>query len=264
MSCGKSLDQDVDFSKHQIRGHLVSVDEYLLPNRYYPEGVKTRMFNEPKYDLEGRVASAFCDFVGISANHHYTYDDHEIVLKKNCVDYQEDSAYVYTLVNGRIVSCAVCDYNSLEESGHRYDYHYDNQNHLIRINEIGRYNHCVFALTWKGGNLIDITRNSFDGSSTPYVSSYQFQYVNHKKYKNAFVPIHFQNYSIALYGVDEVLASQGYFGEMVSKDIPICEIGLAKYVYRIELDNRGYIKKIYHLNSSTDDSVVREYNFIWR
>lgn len=264
MSCGKSLDKDVDVSHHQIRGHLVSVDEYLLPNQYYPDGLKTQMFSEPKYDSEGRIESAFCNFVGIPANHHYTYDGCRIVLKKNCIDRETDSAYVYSLVDDRIVSCTICDYNSLEESDHRYEYHYDNQNHLIRIDEVGSKVYRVFTLKWKGGNLIDITESMFEDSNVVFTSSCRFQYVKHKKYRNAFVPIHFQHYSIALYGVDEVLSSQGYFGKMVSDDIPVCEASPVNYVYRMELDNRGYINKIYHLRSDSNDTVIREYNLIWR
>jgi len=263
-ACSKRLDEDVEFSKHQIQGWLVSVDEYLLPNQYYPDGRRTRMFNEPKYDSEGRVESAFCNFVGIPANHHYTYDGSRIVLKKNCIDRETDSAYVYSLVDDRIVSCTICDYNSLEESDHRYEYHYDNHNHLIRIDEVGCKVYRVFTLTWKGGNLIDITESMFEDSSVVFTSSCRFQYVKHKKYRNAFVPIHFQHYLISLYGVDEVLSSQGYFGKMVSEDIPVCEASPVNYVYRMELDSKGYINKIYHLKSDSNDSVIREYNLIWR
>lgn len=263
-SCGKQLEAREEFSKHQIKGHLSSVEEYLLPNQYYPEGRRTQMFNEPKYDSEGRVESAYCDFVGISANHHYTYDESKIILRKNCTDREEDSAYVYSLVNDRIVSCVVCEYKSLKESNHRFEYHYDNKNHLIRIDEIGLFNYRIFTFTWKDGNLINITDMMFEGSNNVYNSSTKFKYTRHKKYRNAFVPIHFQHYPIALYGVDEILSSQGYFGEMISKDIPICEANPVEYVYRMELDNNGYINKIYHLDSKSNDKVIREYNLIWR
>lgn len=263
-SCGKFLNEDTEFLKHQIRGYLVSADEYLLPNIYYPEGRKRQMFNEPRYDSEGRVESAFCNFDGVQANHKYLYEDNRIILKKNRTDNKPDSAYVYYLVDDRIVSCTVCDYNSLEESIHRYEYSYDMENHLIRIDEIGTALQNVYTLTWKGGNLIGLTKNFVTDSQVVYTSTCKFQYAKHKKYRNVFVPIHFQHYYISLYGVDQILASQRYFGEMISKDIPIVEANPVDYVYRMELDDKGYINKIYHLDSKFHQKVIREYNLVWR
>lgn len=90
---------------------------------------------------------------------------------------------MYHLVDDKIVSCTVCDYNSLEESIHRYEYTYDKDNHLIRIDEIGTLLQSVYTLTWKGGNLIGITENLFTDSQVAYTSTCKFQYTQHKKYR---------------------------------------------------------------------------------
>ena len=262
-SCSKTLDYADVTSEHRMMRYLYSIEEYLLPNTYYPEGRKLMYFNEPVYDSEGRVVAAYCDFVGIPANHRYEYADDQIVLQKNCIE-DSDSVFVFSIIDNHIVSCSVYPDKNMSDSNHSFEFMYDDRNHLTRIDEFSN-NLLVnsIIITWKTDNIINITNNMINNGVIDFISSTSYDYVRNDKFKNAFIPIHFQWDLNGLNGIDEVLASQGYFGIITPKDIPVCEVPDfgSPSSYEFELDKKGYIKKINHMNG---DDVVREYNFIWR
>ena len=146
-----------------------------------------------------------------------------------------------------------------------YEFSYDEQGYLseIRIYQNENLQHFI-SVAWKDGNMISTTQNLIlnDGSVYPIVTEYSYR--KDKKYKGAFMAFYLQFDFLGVYGVDAILAGQGYFGHMISKDIVVTEDqgGLARNDYKVELDKKGNISKVFHLSKT--GKAVREYRLIWR
>lgn len=263
-SCSERLDEDITASDHQLIRYLSYIEEYLLPNNYWPEGRLTRLFNEPEYDEEGRIRVAYVDFTGIPANHVYTYSDDQIILRKNCME-DEDYSHVYTLKDGRIISCHKSSYDDLKPGDEYYEFSYDEQGYLseIRTYQNEDLEHFI-SVAWKDGNMISTTKHLilYDGSVYPIITEYSYK--RDKKYKGAFMAFYLQFDFFGVYGVDEILAGQGYFGHVISKDIVVTEDqgGGARNDYKVELDKNGNISKVFQLSKT--GKAIREYRLIWR
>lgn len=265
LSCAKELSVTGSIGSHCMPRYLSSVTEYLHANSYYPDGAEEKLFYGAKYDHEGRVTNAYCNFVGYSANHLYEYEEDMITLKTNSID-GDDSTWVYTISDNKIVSCDL--YSSTNTKNHvlSFAYEYDDSRHLTRIHEYSsKGKETSIHITWKGENIIDISCTSFS-EKDKYYSNYSYQYAHNKKYKNAFPMIHVMCYYYGgLQGLDEILVSEGYFGTAISKDLPIKEIPSfgAERTYSYTIDKYGYLAKIRQLGKS-ESHIIREYSFVWR
>jgi hypothetical protein len=67
-----------------------------------------------------------------------------------------------------------------------------------------------------------------------------------------------------VYGVDEILSIEGYFGTSISKDLPTTVYwnGIVSRVFEYSIDNNGYISTIKQV-SPDSKKIYRIYSFKW-
>lgn len=218
----------------------------------------TEIFSNPVFDGNGKLQNAYVNFIGREANNTYKYERDKIIVQSRSRD---DESYLleYTLDNGIIIRCVE---SSNGNKKFYYSYSYDSNKCLRGINVNKDDFYCDIIINWHNGNIMSIKVLYESG----YSSIYSYDYTQNNKYQSRFPSFWISCFEIGgIYGVDEFLSCQGYFGKSISDDLINKEYYDGRLIREFEykLDAEGYIIEVSDMNSS-NNYVNRKYTLEWR
>ena len=248
-SCGKELSfNDLNKDDGSMPRYLSEVTEYLYPNNYHPEGKRTLLFGNPKYNDDNQITFAYVNFTGEESNHSYSYSSDVITVSCVSVD-GVNSTKIYQVEDGMITKCTQTGKGEYQDG--IYNYYYDSDRHLSCIHVSSQSLEQKINISWVNDNIVKISAFS---------EEHTYEYITDKAYKPYF-PLF--NISCVWYGgytcLDEVLVAEGYFGESICKDLPVKEyyFGEVTREFSYDIDKSGFITKI------KQGDKIRDYTLIW-
>ena len=251
-SCSKELfNGEWTTDAHSMPRYLSKVTEYLHANSYHEGGVNTVLFSKPSYDMMSRISMAYHNFWGENANCYYTYAEDAITVNIISADGRVTTRQYY-LEDGLIRSCIETAGNELIG---RFEYQYDN-NRITKFFISLDIRDATFDLVWNDSNLVQVY--------SPDLYNGRFEYQRHDDYKVGLPMFHLASIHNSIGRLDVILMAEGYFGNSISKDLPVKEytaFNILTREFEYHLDKEGYIDNIKHVR---DGKTIREYNFVWR
>jgi hypothetical protein len=260
-SCREELTYNpFESSQYGFTRYLSEISETYYSNNVLSPSETTTIFRNPIYDSNGRVTSAYNNIVGYDANYTYGYSDDTIVTIAMC-----QSGKVirreYVVRKGVIASCT--ESSSVNDAIKTYTYSYDSSNTLVNITVFDEeYDfYTNISLTWEYDNI-----SSVEMETSSYTDIYEFVYNDKNERYNGKMPCFFSSCYVigGVYGVDEILSIEGYFGTSISKDLPTTVYwnGIVSRVFEYSIDNNGYISTIKQV-SPDSKKIYRIYSFKW-
>lgn len=261
-SCSQELIDNTQFpvGSNGVPRYLIKITELLYHNQYYKDGLETILFSTPTYDEENKIIFAYCNLTGDKANHLYEYNNDSI----NVIINRRDGIIKnrkYKLNGNRVISCIENSSNSTDRT--LYNYTYNPNNQLIGISYYSSENSeksYFINIVWNDKNISEVSWGTT--SSILEVSTYEYNKVYDYK---PVLPLF--NLSCiwmgGFVGIDEVLILEGYFGNCISKDLPIREYfnGMLSYEFEYSIDTDGYITAISQVSRN---EVIKDYFIKWR
>lgn len=217
------------------------------------------LFSNPNYDNEGKLLNAYVNFIGRQANNTYSYEQNKIVVNSITRD---NKSYIseYALDNNLITSCVESSGSGNEK--YYYSYSYNSDKCLSTINVNKNDISYIITLNWNKGNMVSV-KVLYDSG---YSSIYSYEYTRNKEYTPIFPPFWISCFEIGgVYGVDEILSCQGFFGKSIPNDLINKEYynGNLSKEFEYKLDSEGDIIEVSDINSDRN-RVYRKYTLEWR
>lgn len=264
-SCSKELvDDEFIVTDNGMPRILNEVEMYLYPNQYFKEGKTDLLFKNPRYDNFNRIVFAYCNFDGYDANFRYVYEDNSITITMSGKG-GVTTTRSYTLENNIIVCCKERDSDLASE--HIFKYKYDKEGRLSKIDveydlkENSTNEEYAVDIYWKDGNISEVIQTNHNGVNQTYLYEYQY----YAGYKPEFPSTqHLMNFYIGgVVGVDDILVAEGYFGNSISKDLPIKEsfINNTSNEYKYTIGKYGYVTTISQISKG---KTIRDYYYKWK
>lgn len=256
-SCSKQLvdDNTFQYSERGISRYLSEITEYVYPISSFKKEVSTILFSKPDYDETNRIVFAYINLGEENAYKSYSYGDSEIVVSVSKADGSYENCTYH--LNNNIIQDGIIN---TESDSHYYEYWYNDESQLVKILTTHGNKQTQVDITWEDGNIINIKETS----NTNHVTEEKYEYQHNDKYKPSFSMFHLATLNLGVNtGIDQILSSEGYFGNTVSKDLPIKEfhMGSLSREFKYHIDKSGYISKIEQIGKKRID---REYNFYWK
>lgn len=220
----------------------------------------TVLFGNPIYDSNGRVTSVYNNIVGSDANYTYQYTDNAIEITVMCQS-GKVIHWNYVVKDGVIVSCV--ESSTASDAIKTYKFSYDLSNTLVNITvDDGEYDsHFNVAITWDYDNISSVEKVTSSSSEV-----YEFEYNDKNNRYNGEMPFFFSScyFLGGVYGVDEILSIEGYFGTSISRYIPttVYYNGKVTREFEYSIDNDGYVSAVKEFSSETK-KTYRIYSFKW-
>jgi len=253
-SCQQELISDsFETSENGMPRYLSKIEETTYStNGLSQEETVSVLFSNPTYDKNGRLVNAYVNFTGREANNAYNYEQNKIIVNSWTRD-NISGIMEYTLDKGLITSCMESSSDNREKF--YYTYAYDSDKCLCGINVRRGDFTCNVTINWHKGNIMSIKVLYEEGFS----SLYSYEYSHNNDYRPIFPPFWISCFEIGgVYGVDEILVSQGYFGKSISNDLITKEYfnGNISRNFKYQLDESG--------NITTVSCGNRKYKLEWR
>lgn len=219
----------------------------------------TLIFSNPIFDENGKLQNAYVNFIGREANNSYSYSKDKIIVQSRTRD-NEILLFEYTVDNGVITKCE--ESSNISNNKYDYSYFYDVNKYLTGINVSKEGLSLDIVINWHNGNMMSVKVIYEEG----YSSIYSYIYSGNKNYKPAFPSFWTSCYETgSVYGVDEILTGQGYFGKNISKDLISEEYynGSISRVFEYRIDGEGYICEVLDMTPNKN-KVNKKYVLEWR
>lgn len=195
------------------------------------------LFSNPSYDKNGRLENAYVNFIGQEANNTYNYGQDKItVYSRSRKDVNK--LMEYTLDCGLITTCI--EYSDDCDQKYYYTYSYNSDKCLNKINVRRGDVTSNIIINWHKGNIMSIKVLYEEG----YSSIYSYDYSHNKDYRPIFPSFWISCFEIGgVYGVDEILSCNGYFGKSIPNDLITKEYynGKLSGEFEYQLDGLGTI-----------------------
>lgn len=263
-SCSKELIDDGLNLSHPYLNRIKEFDS---------KGNCEYIFTKPHYNDIGRLISVYNNIVGYGANYTYEYYPDSIAVTMGSKD-GGISKLSYLIKDGLIILCKGYIVNSLTTRYVSFNYGYEEtflttisgkDLYVSNSSDIDNYGGNInIKIEWNGGNISKII--SYNDKSD-LISTYTYEYVYEPNYQVSFPMIQLSCYYLGgVMGIDETLASCGYFGAVSSKDLPVKEyfFDSLKRVFRYSLNKDGYILEIKQMKDDNSDRVIMSYVFDWK
>lgn len=237
--------------------YLSEVNEYVYPDRHHPDGCNTVLFSRPNYDSDSRITLAFYNLSGENAQHKYIYGSDKIIVSIGC-NTGEIITRTFFMKDNIINSCT--ETTTVSSEIKQYEYFYDANKRLIKTAITSDETDAV-NIKWDGENLSQVEYVTSKGT---VLEEYRFEYLHNRKHNAKFPYFQLSCYYLgSVFGIDEILMAEGYYGNSISADLPVKEyfIGILSREFEYSIDDKGYITKISQL---ADGKTIRDYNLIWR
>ncbi len=237
------------------------------------KGNSKYIFIKPQYNANGRIISVYNDIVGYDAIYSYEYYPDSIAVTMSSKD-GGNSKLSYLIKDGLIISCKGYIAGSITTKYVSFNYGYDEKflttisgkdlyvSNSSNIDDFG--GNINIKVEWNGGNISKITSYS---DKNNFIETYTYEYVYEPNYQVSFPMIQLSCYYLGgVMGIDEALASCGFFGKVSSKDLPVKEYYFDRLtrVFIYSLNNDGYISEIKQLKDDNSDRVIMSYVFDWK
>lgn len=263
ISCSEDLTYSpFEPSPNGFTRYLSEISEtYYSNNVLSASETTTILFRNPTYDSNGRVTSVYNNIVGYDANYTYSYSDNTIETIAMC-----QSGKVirreYVVKDNVIVYCT--ESSTANDATKTYSFNYDSSNALVNIiiHDEESDSHYNIVITWNYDNI-----SSIEMVTSSYTEIYKFEYNEKNNGSVGKMPFFFSScyFFGGVYGVDEILSIEGYFGTSISKDLPTTEYwnGIVTREFEYSMDNDGYISTVKQISSGSK-KTDRIYSFKWR
>lgn len=263
-SCSKELiDEGLNLS-HSFLNRITTIDS---------KGNSEYIFIKPNYNDIGGIISVYNNIAGYDATYSYEYYPDSIAVTMSSKD-GGNSKLSYLIKDGLIISCKGYIAGSITTRYVSFNYGYDEKflttisgkdlyvSHSNDIDDFGGNENI--KIEWNGGNVSKII--SYD-EKNDFIVTYTYEYVYDANYQANFPMIQLSCYYLGgVMGIDEALASCGYFGTISSKDLPIKEYYFDRLIriFKYSLNKDGYISEIKQLKDDNSDRVIKSYVFDWK
>lgn len=262
-SCSKELIDDGLNLSHPYLNKITTFDS---------KGNSEYIFMKPQYNDIGSIISVYNDITGYGAYCTYEYYHDSIAVTMSSKD-NGMSKLSYILKNGLIINCKGYIADPLTTRYMSFNYGYE-EKFLTTISGKDLYvsnssdkddfgGNINIKIEWKGGNILKI--NSYSDKSD-LIETHTYEYAYEPDYQVGFPMIQLSCYYLGgVMGIDEALASCGYFGTISSKDLPVKEYYFDRLsrVFRYSLNKDGYISEIKQMKDDNSDRVIMSYVFDW-
>jgi len=228
-------------SENGMPRYLSKIEETTYTtNGLSQEKTVSVLFSNPSYDKNGRLENAYVNFIGQEANNTYNYEQDKIIVYSWT---REDVSMLmeYTLDNGLITDCIESSDDNCEKFHYTYAYNPDRCLNNVNVRR-GDFTSNII-INWHKGNIMSIKVIYEEG----YSSIYSYKYSHNKDYRPIFPPFWISCFEIGrAYGIDEILACQGYFGKSISNDLITKEYynGNISRKFEYQLDESGNIRTV--------------------
>lgn len=263
-SCSKELIDDGLNLSHPYLNRITTFDS---------KGNSEYIFLKPQYNDIGRIISVYNDIVGYDAYYAYEYYPDSIAVTLSSKD-GGISKLSYLIKDGLIILCKGYIADPLTTRYISLNYGYEGK-FLTTISGKDLYvsnsgdiddfgGNLNIKIEWNGGNISKIISYS---DKSDFIGTYTYEYVYEPNYQVSFPMIQLSCYYLGgVMGIDEALASCGYFGTVSSKDLPVKEYYSDRLtrVFRYSLNKDGYISEIKQMKDDNSDRVVMSYVFDWK
>lgn len=261
-------------SKELIDGGLNLSHPYLNRiTKFDSMGNSEYIFIKPQYNDIGRIISIYNDIVGHAATYSYEYYPDSITVTI-ASKYGGVSKLSYLIKDDLIVLCKGYIADPITTRYVSFNYGYENK-YLTTISGKGLYvsnlsdiddfgSNIKIKIEWNGGNISKMISYS---DKSDFIGTYTYEYVYEPNYQVSFPMIQLSCYYLGgVMGIDEALASCGYFGTVSSKDLPVKEYYSDRLtrVFRYSLNKDGYISEIKQMKDEKSDRVIMSYVFDWK
>lgn len=260
-SCQEELVYDpFETSENGMERYLAKVTQvsYATSGSTQTESIN-ELFSNPNFDSDGKLLNAYVNFTGRQANNAYAYMQDKIVVTSITRD-NKNYVFEYSLDNNIITDCI--ESSDVDNENYHYSYKYNSDKCLSSIIVNKNDDSFTITLNWNKGNMVSV-KVLYDSG---YTSIYSYEYTHDKNYNPIFPQFWISCFEIGgVYGVDEILSSQGFFGKNYSNDLIQKEYfnGNLSREFEYNLDNKGNIVEVLDINSNRN-KILRKYTLEWR